>query len=256
LSFSKTFYMDAQNRNGKPQDLTPYIKTAAIIPAGGSGRRMQAGASKQYLNLGGLPILAHTLRRFQKSPVIDAIYLVVPPGDEEEVRLSIVEAYGFTKVVKILSGGTQRQDSVRNGLAALGPDVDVVMIHDGVRPFISEAMIRLVVMEAASGGAAVLAVPAKETVKICDKKNRVTFTPDRDQVWLAQTPQAFRREIISRAYQKAYEDHFYGTDDAGLVERMCVAVSVSPGSYDNIKITTPDDLVMAESLIKKEEWSS
>jgi 2-C-methyl-D-erythritol 4-phosphate cytidylyltransferase len=243
------------DKNAITQGLTPPIKTVAIIPAGGSGRRMQGSASKQYLSLNGRPILVHTLQRFQTSSDIDAIFLIVPPGDTDDVQRSIVDRYGLSKVTKILPGGTERQDSVRNGLEALSHDVDIVVIHDGVRPFIAESFIRQTILEATSIGATILAVPAKETVKICDTGNRVAFTPDRNRVWLTQTPQAFRREIIIRAYESAYKDNFYGTDDAGLVERIGIAVSVIPGSYDNIKITTPDDLAMAERLIKKEEWS-
>jgi 2-C-methyl-D-erythritol 4-phosphate cytidylyltransferase len=186
---------------------------------------------------------------------VDAIYLVVPTNDLEHVRSTIVKGYGLTKVVKILPGGKERQDSVREGINALDHGVDIVLIHDGVRPFISEALIREAVQEAARMGAAVIAVPAKETVKICGGKHRVACTPARDRVWLAQTPQAFRREIIVQSYQAAYRDAFYSTDDAGLAERSGFDVAIIPGSYDNIKITTPEDLVLAEHLLAREEWS-
>jgi 2-C-methyl-D-erythritol 4-phosphate cytidylyltransferase len=228
----------------------------AIIPAGGVGRRMQNHASKQYLDLSGLPILVYTLRRFQLSPTIDAVYLIVPSNDIDVVRSTIVDRYGLTKVVKILPGGKERQDSVHKGIDALDDGVDIVLIHDGVRPFIAETLIRETVQKAVRNGAATAAVPAKETVKICGEEKRVVYTPNRDQVWLTQTPQAFRREIIVQSYQAAYRDGFYGTDDAVLVERSGFDVTVVPGSYDNIKITTPDDLILAEYLLKKEEWSS
>lgn len=217
---------------------------------------MQGHTSKQYLHLNHLPLLVHTLRRFQVSPVIQAVYLVVPPGDQETIRDSIVDRYGLSKVTKILPGGQERQDSVRNAIDALDGDVTMVVIHDAVRPFISDDLIRRIVTEADTEGAAIVAIPVKDTVKICDAAKRVVYTPDRSNVWLTQTPQAFRREIIVRAYETAYREGFYGTDDAGLVERLGVAVKVIPGTYDNIKITTPDDLIMAEVLIKKEEWSS
>jgi 2-C-methyl-D-erythritol 4-phosphate cytidylyltransferase len=247
--------MDDQNENGSNHDLTSRIKTVAIIPAGGSGRRMLSGASKQYLNLNGPPILVHTIRKFQLSAVIDAIFLVVPPGDLDDVRIGVVEKYGLDKVRKILPGGRERQDSVRNGIDALDDAVDIVMIHDGVRPFISDVFIRRSIMGADKNGAVILAVPAKETVKICDAENRVTCTPARERVWVVQTPQTFQRDIIVQAHKRAYQDKFYGTDDAGLVERIGIPVHVIHGSYDNIKITTPDDLVLAENLIRKEEWS-
>ena len=247
--------MDDPNESSHIQDPTSCMKTVAIIPAGGSGRRMQHSVSKQFLKLNGQPILVHTIRRFQASAVIDAIFLVVPSQDLNNVRLSIVEAFGFTKVRKILPGGKERQDSVRNGLDALDGHEDIILIHDAVRPFVSDALIRETVTEAHKNGAAILAVPAKETVKICTAENRVAFTPERDRVWIIQTPQVFQRDIIVRAYETAYRDNFIGTDDAGLVERMGVPVRVIPGTYDNIKITTPDDLVLAENLIRKEEWS-
>ena len=216
---------------------------------------MQSRTSKQYLHLNGLPILVHTLRKFQMSPAIDAIFLVVPPGDMDSVRASIVEKHGLFKVTKILPGGRERQDSVHSGINALESDVDIVIIHDAVRPFIAEALIRAAVLEAARSGAAVVAVPARETIKICGDEKRVVYTPARDQVWLTQTPQAFQREIIAQSYQAAAKDGFYGTDDAVLAERIGFGVTVIPGSYDNIKITTEDDLLMAETLMRKEEWS-
>lgn len=228
----------------------------AIIPAGGSGRRMQGRASKQYLHLNGLPILVHTLRRFQGLSAIDAIYLVVPEGDVTQVRTAIVEAFTLTKVTKVIPGGRERQDSVRHAVDALEDDVRLVAVHDGVRPFVSDAMIRQAMLVAAADGAAVVAVPAKETVKIGREDLIVDYTPARDRVWITQTPQVFRREVLVRAYEKAFADGFYGTDDAGLVERMGFPVRLVPGSYENIKITIPDDLVAAEALMKKKEWSA
>jgi 2-C-methyl-D-erythritol 4-phosphate cytidylyltransferase len=231
------------------------MKTVAIIPAGGMGRRMHNHSAKQYLNLNGMPLLARTGRRFQRSPTVDGIYLIVPANDVEYVRSTIVHPYDLTKVVKILPGGKERQDSVREGINALDNDVDIVLIHDGVRPFISGALIRQAAEEAARSGAATVAVPARETVKISGEKRRVAYTPARDHVWLTQTPQAFRREIIAQSYQAAYRDAFYGTDDAVLAERSGFDVTIIPGSYDNIKITTPADLILAEYLLTKEEWS-
>ena len=247
--------MNAQVKRIDTQDPPPSLKTIAIIPAGGAGRRMQGSVSKQYLLLGTLPIYVHTLARFQKSEAIDAIYLVVPPEDVDDVQASVVQRYGFTKIVKVLPGGKERQDSVGNGIDALDDDVDVIVIHDAVRPFISDALIRQAALEAAASGAAVVAVPVKDTVKICDEENRITQTPDRNRIWLAQTPQAFRREILVEAYETARKDAFYATDDACLVERIGVGVRVIPGTYDNIKITTPEDLIMAEALLKKEVWA-
>ena len=232
------------------------MKTVAIIPAGGTGRRMQGRTAKQYLHLNGLPILARTLDKFQRSEIIDAIFLVIPAADMEDVHAAIVERHGFTKVAKIFPGGRERQDSVWRGVSAVDQDVDIVLIHDAVRPFISETLIRESITQADRRGAVVVAVPARDTVKICAEAERVSCTPQRHQVWLAQTPQTFRREIIKRAYEAAYRDGFYGTDDASLAERIGIDVTIIAGSYDNIKITTPDDLVMAEHLLQKEERAS
>ncbi|MDD5167358.1 MAG: 2-C-methyl-D-erythritol 4-phosphate cytidylyltransferase [Syntrophales bacterium] len=251
-------HMDVQFKSDNIQARPPSLKTlktVAIIPAGGAGRRLKKNVSKQYVLLHGLPLLVHTLKRFQISDMIHEVFLVVPPDDVDVMWTSVIEKYGLTKIVKVLPGGKERQDSVRSGISAIENDIDIVIIHDAVRPFISQELIRQVVMEAAKSGAVVVAVPVKETVKLCKKGNMVASTPSRNQVWLAQTPQAFQREIIIRAYEAALKDGFYGTDDAGLVERIGLDVKIIPGTYDNIKITTPDDLMLARVLIKKEEWS-
>jgi len=227
------------------------MKTVAIIPAGGSGKRMQGTLSKQYLLLNGIPVLVHTLRIFQKSPKIDEIFLIVPENDIEYARQHIVEKYGITKVSRILEGGRERQDSVRNGINALGRDDDIVVIHDGVRPFVTEEIVQAAFLEASRGKAVTVGVPVKDTVKSVDGQGWVTETPDRKSLWLIQTPQAFTRDVIKKAYEDAYRENYYGTDDASLVERTGVNVKVIHGSYDNIKITTKDDIVLAEILMKR-----
>jgi len=232
------------------------MKTVAIIPAGGSGKRIGGNLAKQYLSLSGIPLLAHTLITFQRSSVIDDIFLVVPPEDLQYVRKMIIEKYGLSKVSQILTGGRQRQDSVKNGLDVVGGDHSIVVIHDGVRPFISEEMIHQVVMGALKEKAVTFGVPVKDTVKMIDPGGWVRETLNRDGLWLTQTPQAFERQVIKRAYQMAGEDHFYGTDDAALVERIGIRVKMIPGSYDNIKITTKDDLVLGEFLINRRKESS
>lgn len=226
------------------------MKTVAIIPAGGSGKRMQGRLSKQYLSVGGKPILVHTLSVFQRSPDIDEIVLVVLEEDVQRVRQEIVKPRGISKVRHVLAGGEQRQDSVRNGLAVIGNDVEIVLIHDAVRPFVSGDLIHRAVQEAEIHGAVTVGMPVKDTIKRVDQNGGVLETLERQVLWMTQTPQAFKRSIIQEAYRKADEDQFYGTDDASLVERMGVRVKMIAASYENIKITTPEDLLMAEFLIK------
>ena len=212
---------------------------------------MKEKLSKQYLLLDGIPILVHTLRIFQSSPTIDEIFLIVPENDIEFARGHIVEKYGISKVSRVLKGGKERQDSVRQGVNVLETNHDIVIIHDGVRPFITEEMLHAVFSEAARGRAVTIGVPVKDTVKSSDGHGWVRETIDRDGLWLIQTPQAFTRDVIQKAYDNAYSVGYYGTDDASLVERIGVPVKVIHGSYDNIKITTKDDIVMAEILVQK-----
>lgn len=226
------------------------MKTIAIIPAGGSGKRMQGSLSKQYLLLDGIPVLAHTLKVFQCTQMIQDVLLVVPPGDIKFVTETIIQKYGVSKVSQVLPGGNKRQDSVKSGLDAVGDDYDIVVIHDGVRPFVSEELICLAVLEALKEGAVTTGIPVKDTVKTVDQSGRIVETLSRDRLWLTQTPQAFKREIIKEAYRAAYNNRYYGTDDASLVERMGVLVKMLPGSYENIKITTKDDLLSAEGYMR------
>ena len=227
------------------------MKTVAIIPGGGSGRRMEGAVPKQYIPLDDTPILIHTLKIFQESSYIDEIFLVVPPDDVSAVRAMLDGEYHLSKVSRVLAGGRERQDSVRNGLQEVGDKHDIVVIHDAVRPFITGELIRLAVEGAIAVGAVAVGVKAKDTVKQVGGDDLVTETITRDSLWLVQTPQAFQRQVIKKAYEKAYEDNFTGTDDAVLVERIGIPVKMIQGSSDNIKITTQDDLLIGEALIKK-----
>jgi 2-C-methyl-D-erythritol 4-phosphate cytidylyltransferase len=229
------------------------MKTVAIIPAGGFGKRMQGRLSKQYLPVDGKPILSHTLNIFQLSPDIDDIVLITPEEDVQAVRQMIVEPWRISKVRHVLAGGKQRQDSVRNGLAVIGDNVDIVLIHDAVRPFISGDVIHLVVREAEKWGAVTVGMPVKDTVKRVDQGGWILETLNRQVLWMTQTPQAFKRSVIQEAYRRADEDQFYGTDDASLVERMGFRVKMIEASYENVKITTPEDLLLAELLMKRQK---
>lgn len=223
------------------------VKANAVIVAAGAGSRMGDGPRKQYRLLAGRPVLAYTLRAFEDTEMIGSIALVVTPGDEEWCRRDIVERCGCRKVAAVVPGGRERQESVRQGLEAL-PPAPLVVIHDGVRPFVTREQVEAVVEAAAEHGAATLAVPAKDTVKIGDAAGMAVETLPRERLWLVQTPQAFRRDVILSAHERARAEGFTGTDDASLVERLGGRVALVPGDYANIKITTPEDLTYARAL--------
>jgi 2-C-methyl-D-erythritol 4-phosphate cytidylyltransferase/2-C-methyl-D-erythritol 2,4-cyclodiphosphate synthase len=227
------------------------MKTVAIILAGGAGKRLKAHMAKQYLFLNHMPVLVHTLKVFQKSKVIDNIILALPPDDLVSIRQELIDKYGLTKVTTIVAGGKKRQDSVNNGLAAINEKCDVVVIHDAVRPFVTQELIIQVVAAAKTTGAASAGVKAKDTIKETKKDNMVAATIPRQNLWLTQTPQAFKFELLKEAFKSAYVEKFYGTDDASLVERIGKNVKMIEGSYENIKITTQEDILIADALMKK-----
>ncbi|MEN6622451.1 MAG: 2-C-methyl-D-erythritol 4-phosphate cytidylyltransferase [Smithella sp.] len=226
------------------------MKTVAIIPAGGAGRRLNAGIAKQYLHINGLPVLVHSLNVFERAKIIDEIILVVPESDIEFVRKDLIAKNNFKKIKKIIAGGIERQDSVRNGIAAIDDKYDIVLVHDGVRPFVKSKMIDNIVAVVRNFPAAVIGVPSKDTIKETKDDDLVVKTVPRRNLWITQTPQAFQFDVLQKAYDAAYLDNFYGTDDASLVERIGVPVKMIAGSYENIKITTQEDLVIAEALLK------
>lgn len=212
---------------------------------------MGAGSNKQYLLLDGMPILAHTLKVFEQAPFLDQIFVVSPEQEIPFCRSEVVERYGFSKVRAIVAGGAERQHSVHNGLKAMRgaePD-DLVLIHDGVRPFVTADIIRRAADAAHEFGGAVVAVPVKDTVKVA-RDGVITGTPPREQLWLAQTPQAFRFGLIREAYDRAEQEGFLGTDDASLLERQGWPLHIVMGDYRNIKITTPEDMALARAFLK------
>jgi len=227
------------------------MKCVAIVVSGGRGRRMAAEVPKQYLDLGGRPILARTLAAVSAAPSVERIVLVAPQGDVAACREKIVKKYKFKKVARVVAGGQTRQDSVRAGLAVLEkmkPTPDVVLIHDGVRPFVTAAAIEKVIHVAASFGAALLAAPVKETVKFITDDGFVRGTPDRRWIYLAQTPQAFQFAPLLDAHRDAAAEGFVGTDDCQLIERLGGRVVIVEGDDLNIKITTQTDLLFARAL--------
>jgi 2-C-methyl-D-erythritol 4-phosphate cytidylyltransferase len=229
------------------------LKAVVIIPAGGQGRRFGTQTPKQYVELAGVPLIVHTLRKFDPGRGLTAgIILPVPSGDIEFIKEEVVARYNIKGIIAVMAGGRERQDSVLAGLGAVPPDAEIVAVHDAVRPFVAAEMIREVLDEAAASSAAALGVPVKDTVKKVDGGGTVIGTVERKDLWLTQTPQAFHRAILNEAYQRAYEDGVYATDDSSLVERIGVKVKMVRGSYENIKITTADDLYFARFLMQKE----
>ncbi|MDI3481024.1 MAG: 2-C-methyl-D-erythritol 4-phosphate cytidylyltransferase [Tepidanaerobacteraceae bacterium] len=224
------------------------MQVGAIIAAGGRGKRMNAGLPKQFLAIKGHPILYYTLSTFESIGQIKEIVLVVGKDDLRFAQKEIVERYRFKKV-RITEGGAERQDSVYNGLRELSPQTDIVVIHDAVRPFITKSIIEKSIHAAREYRAVGVAVPVKDTIKVVGSGNVIKNTPDRKSLWAMQTPQSFDYGLIMEAHEKARREGFYGTDDTVLVERMGLPVRVIEGAYENIKITTPEDIVIAETLI-------
>jgi 2-C-methyl-D-erythritol 4-phosphate cytidylyltransferase len=226
------------------------LKTIALITAAGKGRRMQTQTPKQYLLLGGKPILAQTIKVFERCSAVDEIYVIVPGEQMDMVERDIVEKYHFKKVLKVVRGGKMRQQSVWNGLKAIRSECSIVIVHDGVRPFVTPKMIEQGIKVAGETGSAVTAVQARDTVKRVIKGRKVQTLP-REEIWLAQTPQSFQFPLLMRAYQKANREEITGTDEAFLVEQLGHPITLIEGDYTNIKITTPEDLAFAEAYFPR-----
>ena len=209
---------------------------------------MAQSLKKPYLKLAEQPILAHTIQRFEQNTAVDAIFVIVDAADFDECRKTVLEPYPFTKVQELVAGGETRQMSVYNGLRALSADVDFVIVHDGVRPFVTDEIIFECLTAAEASGAAVAAVPVKDTIKVAGENYFITETPAREKLWAVQTPQVFRKSLLEEAHQTAQEHQRTGTDDAALVEQLGFPVKLVMGSYANLKITTPVDLQIAEVL--------
>lgn len=223
---------------------------AAIVAAAGIGKRMGRQTPKPYLLLAGKPILAHTLEIFEKTREVDEVTLVVHPNELDYCQDKVLSLFTFKKVLRLVPGGKERQDSVYHALKVLQneDDLEVVLVHDGVRPFITPDQIRRVIEAARHHGGAVLGLPAQDTLKRVDPQGQILQTLERRDVWQIQTPQAFQAPLLWRAFTEAYSRNFYGTDEASLVEELQQPVVVVPGSPWNLKITTPDDLQMAEAI--------
>ena len=231
---------------------------AAIIVAAGTGSRMGTQpVPKQFLEIAGVPILGHTLQKFEHSPAITQILLVTRPEDRVACE-RLIKASGAQKITALVEGGKERQDSVFNGLLHLNPETEIVLIHDAVRMFVTKEIITASIRDARKYGASVTAVPVKDTIKHVAPRTSemdagfVVKTLNRTELWQVQTPQTFQYDLICAIHQKARQLGFYGTDDAMLAEHFGHPVKIVYGSYRNIKITTPDDLLIAKAFLRDE----
>ena len=221
-----------------------------VIVAAGSGSRMKRDINKQFIKLDGKEIIAYTIEKFYKSEDIDDIVIVIKENEEKYFIENIINKYGFDNI-KIAYGGKERQDSVYNGIKKLNNNCEIVLIHDGARPFVNENIIKNSIKEAKENNAVVVGVPVKDTIKVVDSDGNIVDTPNRSLLWSVQTPQSFKYEIITKAYEYAYSNDYYGTDDAMLVEHIGYNVKMIEGSYNNIKITTEEDLHFGIQILNK-----
>ena len=227
-------------------------RTAAVVLAAGSGKRMNAGVKKQYMEIAGRPVLYYSLKAFEES-FIDEIVLVVSQDEIEQVQESYVNQYGFQKISRIVAGGKERYHSVACGLQAVRQDCDFVFIHDSARPMLTQEILQRAYRAVQEEEACVVGVPSKDTVKIADEQGYVSVTPNRSLVWNVQTPQVFRYGLICQAHTEIRKGSMEGvTDDSMIVESLGICpVKLVMGSYDNIKVTTPEDLVIAENILSR-----
>ncbi len=227
------------------------MKVSAIVAAAGQGKRMGEDRNKQYLSLDNEMILTLTLKQLDQIEEIIELIVVVK---DFEIAFCEREIFGKNKFItpyKIVAGGKERQDSVEAGLAALQQNTELVLIHDGARPLITKSLIINALNIAEEYGTAVLAVPLKDTIKVVNSSGFVETTPERSKLRAVQTPQVFKRELIFKAYQEAKWSDYSGTDDASLVEAIGEPVYLVQGSYENIKITTPEDLLLAKEILRR-----
>lgn len=226
-------------------------KLAVIIPAAGSGTRIGSPVPKPFLHIGDRTILEHTVAAFTGLDFVNQ--LIIPVHSEWLIRVNeMMDSYRTEKCrITVIEGGDERQFSIQNGLSIISSEIDLVAVHDAVRPFVDESVIRTCCDIASQKGGAIVAVPAKDTIKNVDQSGKITLTPDRSSLWQAQTPQIFQKNLITEAYKSALKSGFVGTDDASLVERVGGHVHVVEGDRRNLKITYPIDLKVAEMILKE-----
>ncbi|MBA4536990.1 2-C-methyl-D-erythritol 4-phosphate cytidylyltransferase [Bacillus aquiflavi] len=222
-----------------------------IIPAAGQGKRMGVGKNKLLLQLCQMPVIIHTLKVFEKDERCSNVILVINP-QEKYIFEEMLNKYKIKKVTELVTGGKERQESVYNGLKTMESEEGIVLVHDGARPFIDLEIIDQLLSSTQINGASIVAVRLKDTIKKA-QDNTVLETIERSSLWAVQTPQAFRISLLRKAHEKAKEASFVGTDDASLVEQIGHKVAIVEGNYDNIKLTTQEDLFFAEAIIRKRQ---
>lgn len=225
------------------------MRVEVIIAAGGIGRRFGKGQPKQFCLVEGKPILSWSIGRFEECVLVDRIILAVPGGMAKYTRQHVLSPFGYKKVKTVVEGGKERRDSVLQGLNMLETDTDTVLVHDGVRPIVSEELIRKVIQATQRWEAVVPGLPVRETMKEVGQDNLVSRTLDRKRIYLIQTPQGFKKDLICRAYAQVRKRGWQANDDAGLVEKLGAKVKMIPGEETNIKITSPQDLVVSELFL-------
>lgn len=223
---------------------------AVILPAAGYGKRMESSQNKQFMMLSGKPVIVHTLEVFVQASEIQEI-IVVTREDEVEYCQKIIAEYAIAKVKAVIAGGKERQHSVWNGLQHVSANCNIVVVHDGARPLLVPKILEAALHEVIEHHAVVVGVPVKDTIKVVDEDNIIISTPRRSSLWAVQTPQVFSKEILLQAYTKAWQEDILATDDAALVEAIGYNVKMVLGSYENIKITTSEDLVLAEAFLSR-----
>lgn len=220
-----------------------------VIAAAGTGSRMKSRLNKQYMLLKGKPVLKYSLDVFEQYDAVDEVIIVAHPRETVYCEKEIVKRYGYRKVKKVIPGGEQRQDSVWAGLTELGEDTDYVAVHDGARPLLTFRLLSELLQAAQEWGAAIPGICARDTIKMIGRNGFVSSTLDRSRVVFIQTPQIFRYSELYQAYAMACEENFRSTDDAALFEKYIGRVKVVPGDYNNLKITTPEDMAIAQALL-------
>lgn len=222
----------------------------AIFPAAGASRRMGGGVNKNLMELSGEPILIRTLKIFSQVERVNCLIVVVAAHEVETVEQLLRGTDGL-KSWRVTVGGSERQFSIANGLKLLPDNAEIILVHDAARPLVTVQTIDNVIDAAKKFGGAIAAVPSKDTIKVVDAEGFVRYTPPRSELVAVQTPQGFRREILLQAYEQAATENFLGTDDSSLVERLGTRIKIVTSGYDNIKVTTPEDLIIAENLLSR-----
>jgi 2-C-methyl-D-erythritol 4-phosphate cytidylyltransferase len=228
------------------------MHAAAIVPAAGQGIRMQFGQPKALIPLLRRPMLAWTLQAILQSGLFSEVFVACPPGDEQSFTKAVPAIPGGAPT-HFIAGGRTRQDSVQNCLEKVSAKCELVAIHDGARPLVTEVILRETLQKAAETGAALAAVPSKDTVKECDERGVIVRTLVREHLRLVQTPQCFRLQLLKKAFDAARSEGFSATDDSAIVERLGVEVHVVMGSYENIKVTTPEDIMICEEILRRRQ---